>query len=45
MAGIVAVFMILDKASIDAFLDMAFHSVDLVLWGVVRTPSQRRPLQ
>ena len=35
MAGIVLVFIFLDKASIYAFLDLAFDLVDPVLWGQV----------
>ena len=41
MAGIVPFFILLDEASSYTFLDLAFHLVDLVLWGGVRTPSHR----
>ena len=43
MAGIVPVFILLDKASIFSFLDLAFDLVDLVLWGRTRMPSHHRP--
>ena len=33
MAGVVAVFMLLNEACVYAFLDLAFDPVDLVLWG------------
>ena len=45
MAGIVPVFIFLDKASIYAFLDLAFDLVHLVLWGGVWTPSYHRPFK
>ena len=35
MAGIVRVFIFLDEASLYAFLDLAFHLVNLALWGRV----------
>ena len=43
MAGIVPMFIFLDEASIYTFMDMAFHLVDLVLWGGVPMPSHHRP--
>ena len=43
MAGIVPVFILLNEASIYTFLVVAFHLVDLVLWGGVRMPSHHRP--
>ena len=45
MAGMVPVFILLDEASIYAFLDLAFRFVDLVLWSGVRTPSHHRPFK
>ena len=45
MAGIVPVLIFVDKPSIYAFLDLAFHLVDLVLWGGVWTPSHHRPFK
>ena len=45
MAGIVPVFICLDKASIHAFLDLAFDVVDLVLWGGVWRPFHHRPFK
>ena len=45
MAGVVPVCIFLDKASIYTFLDLAFHLVDLVLWGGVWTPSYHRPFK
>ena len=45
MAGVVPVFRFLDKASIYAFLDLAFDLVDLVLWGGVRTSFYHRFLE
>ena len=45
MAVIVHVFTFLDKASIYAFLDLAFDLVDLVLWGGVWRPSHHRPFK
>ena len=45
MAGVVPVFMLVDKGSTYTFLDLAFHLVDLVLWGGVRTPSYHRPFK
>ena len=45
MAGIVPVFMFLDKATIYAFPDLAFHLVEMVLWGGVWTPSHHRPFK
>ena len=43
MAGIVSVFIFLDKASIYTFLYLVFDLVDLVLWGGAWTPSHYRP--
>ena len=43
MAGMIPVFILLDEASVYAFLDLAFYLVDLVLWGRLRTPSHHRP--
>ena len=45
MAGIVPVFIFLNEASIDIFLDPTYPLVDLVLWGGIRTPSHHRPLK
>ena len=45
MAGIVPVSILLDEASIYAFLDLAFDVIDLVLWGGVWTPSHHRPFK
>ena len=45
MAGIVAVFIFLDEASIYTFLDLAFDLVNLVLWGGVWMPSYHRPFK
>ena len=39
MAGIVPVFIFLQKASIYTFLDVAFDLVGLVLWGLTTDPS------
>ena len=45
MAGVVPVFIFLDKASIYTFLDLELDLVDLVLWGRVWTPSYHRPFK
>ena len=45
MAEIVPVLIFFDKASIYAFLDLAFDLVDLVLWGGVWTRSYHRPFE
>ena len=45
MAGIVPVFIFLDKASIYACLDLAFDLVNLVFQGGVWTPSHYRPFK
>ena len=45
MAGPVPVFVLLDKASIYAFLDLAFDLVDFVLWDGVWMPSHHRPFK
>ena len=45
MAGITPVFILLDEASICAFLDLVFDPVDLHLWGGVRTQSHHRPFK
>ena len=45
MTGIVPVFTLLDKASIYAFLELAFDLVDLVLWSRVWMPSHHRPFK
>ena len=45
MAGIVPVFILLDKASIYAFLDLAFDPVDVVCWGGVWTLYHHRPFK
>ena len=37
MAGIGPVIILLDEASFYTFLDLASNSVNLVLWGGVRT--------
>ena len=44
-AGIVPAFILLDKASIQTFLHLAFHLVELVSWCGVRTPSDHRPFK
>ena len=43
MTGVVPVFIFLEEASIYTLLDVALDLVDLVLWGLVRTPSYHRP--
>ena len=45
MAGVVPVCIFLDEASIYTFVDLAFHLVDLVLWGGVWTPPYHRPFK
>ena len=45
MAGIVPVFIFLDEASINAFLDLAFNLVYLVFRGGLWTPSHHRPFK
>ena len=45
MAGIVPVFLLLDKASMYTFLDLAFELVDVVLWGGVWTPPNHKPFK
>ena len=42
MTGIVPVFIFFEEASIYTLLDVALDLVDLVLWGLVRTPSYHR---
>ena len=45
MTGVVPVFKSFNEASIYAFLDLALHLVDLVLWGGVWTPSDHKPFK
>ena len=45
MAGIVHVFLLLDKASIYTFLDLALNPVNLVLFGRIWMPSYHRPFK
>ena len=45
MRGVILVFIVLDEASIYAFLDLAFDLVNLGLWGGVWTPSHHRPFK
>ena len=45
MAGIVPVFIFLDKASIYIFLDLALNLFDFLLWDGVQMPSYQRPFK